>query len=334
MVNYATIYDVAAQAGVSISTVSQTLNRPERVNPRTRNRVLQAIEDLEYVPKAVAVSHARRGFGRIGVLGPFTAYDSYRRRLTGVLAQCKDASRDVVVFDHESAAATVSPLLRTLPVTGRLDGLLIMGLPLDDALTKRLAQRRVQVVLVDSGRPELSSVNVDDEEGGALVARHLLQRGHTDFAFVQETQKAQDFRSQARQRFAGFCDAVAEAGVGRARPRLVATGNDIAGGRQALRSILDRRGPPPTAIFAHHDLLAAGLVLEARSRGLGVPQDLAIVGFDDGVLAEALGLTTVRQPFEESGRIGAKLLCDLLAGTPISTQHITLGLELVVRDTT
>ena len=87
-------------------------------------------------------------------------------------------------------------------------------------------------------------------------------------------------------------------------------------------------------MFAHHDLLAAGLLLEARRLGMRVPDDLAVVGFDDGGIAEAAGLTTVRQPFEESGRLGARLLGDMLAGTSASVQHITLGLELVVREST
>ena len=148
-----TIYDVAARAGVSISTVSQVINRPGRVNARTRDRVLKAVEDLQYVPKAAAVSSARRGVGRIGVLAPFTSYDSYRRRLMGVLSESDGGSRDVVVYDHESAAASLSPLLRILPVTGRLDGLLIMGLPLDDALAEKLITRQLPTVLMDSSRP-------------------------------------------------------------------------------------------------------------------------------------------------------------------------------------
>ena len=109
MTGQVTIYDVAAYAGVSISTVSQTLNRPNRVNPKTRERVLKAIEELQYMPKAQAVSHARRGVGRIGVLAPFTSYDSFRRRLMGVLAESDGTNRDVVVYDHESAAVSVSP---------------------------------------------------------------------------------------------------------------------------------------------------------------------------------------------------------------------------------
>nr|BFE56225.1 LacI family DNA-binding transcriptional regulator [Dactylosporangium thailandense] len=326
-----TIYDVAAYAKVSISTVSQTINRPSRVNAKTRERVLRAIEELQFVPKGVAVSQARRGVGRIGVLAPFTSYDSFRRRLMGVLAESDGASRDVVVYDHESAAASVSPLLRTLPVTGRLDGLLIMGLPLDDELAEHLGARGLPTVLVDSARPEFSTVNIDDQEGGAMLARHLLQRGHTSFAFLQEPQESQAFLSQGQRRNRGFLGVLAGAGIDAAAVPTVLTGNDIVSSRRALGEVLALR-PAPTAVFAHHDLLAAGLVLEARRQGLRVPEDLAVAGFDDGSVAEAAGLTTVSQPFEESGRIGARLLAERIADPSASVQHITLGLRLVVRD--
>lgn len=333
MVNSVTIYDVAAHAGVSISTVSQTLNRPDRVNAATRSRVLTAINELGYVPKAAAVSHARRGVGRVGVLAPFTSYDSYRRRLMGVLAESDGTARDIVVYDHESAAAAMSPLLRTLPVTGRLDGLLIMGLPLDDELAEHLVSRRLPTVLVDSSRPEFSTVNVDDEEGGAIIARHLLERGHTSFAFVQEPQQSFAFVSQGQQRNIGFRRAMAEADIGEDHVHTVLTSNDIAGGGKALQEVLALR-PRPTAVFAHHDLLAAGLLLECRRIGVDVPGELAVVGFDDNSIAEAVGLTTVRQPFEESGTIGARLLADQIAGASTSVQRIRLGLELVLRGTT
>jgi len=328
-----TIYDVAAHAGVSISTVSQTINRPARVNAKTRERVLQAIEELEYMPKAQAVSHARRGVGRIGVLAPFTSYDSFRRRLMGVLAESDGANRDVVVYDHESAAVSVSPLLRTLPVTGRLDGLLVMGLPLDDALAEHLTHRGLPTVLVDSSRPEFSTVNVDDDEGGAMLARHLLQRGHTSFAFVQEPQSSDAFLSQGQRRNRGFVKVLTEAGIEPEALHTVLTGNDLHASRAALHEVLALR-PGPTAVFGHHDVLAAGLLVECRRLGVRVPDDLAVVGFDDGPVAEAAALTTVRQPFEESGRVGARLLDDLISGSSVAVQRIVLGLELVVRDTT
>jgi DNA-binding LacI/PurR family transcriptional regulator len=328
-----TIYQVAAEAGVSISTVSLTLNRPERVRASTRQQVLEVIDRLGFTPKAEAVSHARKSIPRLGVMAPFTAYDSYRRRLAGILTESASRTEDIVVFDQVSAAVAAAPMLDSLPVTRRLDGLLIMGLPLEDHLAKRLLQRRLPTVLVDSRRPEFSSVTIDDERGGWLVARHLLERGRDSFAVMSEPQRSGAYVSQGELRRAGFRKAVAEAGLDADAVSFVATKSDLEGGRAAIRH-LHAEGRLPSAIFAHEDVLAAGILRECRALGIRVPDDLAVVGFDDGPLAEALDVTTVRQPLETSGRIGVRLLHQALADPEGPVQHITLELELVVRGST
>ena len=137
-----TIYDVAARAGVGISTVSNTLNKPDRVSPKTRKRVLDAAAELGFVPKSEAVSRARRGVGRIGVIAPFVSYNSYMRRLAGVLEVMNRNNLEVCIFDEESAAAKSSLLLSQLPLNSRLDGLIIMGIPLDDDAAQRLLDGR------------------------------------------------------------------------------------------------------------------------------------------------------------------------------------------------
>ncbi len=327
-----TIYHVAAEAGVSISTVSHVLNRPERVKASTREHVLGVIDRLGFIPRAQAVSHARTNMPRIGVLAPFTAYDSFRRRLSGVLTESAGRSSDIVVFDQVSAAVAVGPLLDSLPVTRRLDGLLIMGLPLEDRLIKRLQQRNVPTVLVDSDHHEFTSVTTDDEHGGYLIAKHLIETGRRDFAVVTEPQRSHAYLSQGEHRRVGFRKAVAEAGLDPSAVPLVATTRDVAGGRAAIRDLV-REDRLPSAIFAHEDILAAGILLECRAQGIDVPGDLAVVGFDDGPLAEGLDLTTVRQPLEDSGRVAARLLHEAIADPGQPVQHIRLPLELVVRAT-
>jgi DNA-binding LacI/PurR family transcriptional regulator len=327
-----TIYDVAAEAGVSISTVSHVLNRPERVKASTRQRVLEVIDRLGFTPRAEAVIHARRNNPRVGVLAPFTSYDSYRRRLAGVLTESADQSSDIVVFDQISAAVATGPLLDSLPVTRRLDGLLIMGLPLEDSLAKRLLQRHLPTVLLDSSRPEFSSVTIDDERGGYLAAKHLLDRGHTTFAVVSEPQRSSAYLSQGEQRRTGFRRAITETGLNPDDLIVVATTSEIDGGRAAFRELMEDR--LPSAIFAQQDVLAAGILLECRHRGINVPGDLAVVGFDDGPLAQGLDLTTIHQPLEASGRLGTRLLQEALTDPDQPVQHINLPLDLIVRSTT
>ncbi|HEU4422876.1 MAG TPA: LacI family DNA-binding transcriptional regulator [Pilimelia sp.] len=328
----ATIYDVATRAGVSISTVSHTLNRPHRVNADTRRRVLDAIEELGYVPRATAVARARQSVGRVGVLAPFTSYASYNRRLMGILKEAEGDATEIVVYDQQSVAAAPSPLLSSLPVTRRVDGLLIMGLPLDDALTERLISQRLPTVLIDSTRPELDSITIDDEAAGQLVGRHLIQRGRRSIAYVSEAQVSTAYVSPGQRRRAGVARALADANLDPTALRHVATTADIAGGRAAVRRLL-ADGELPDAVFAHQDVVAAGVLLECRDRGVRVPEDVAIVGFDQTELSEALDLTTVWQPLEESGRLGFRQLREAIGGAPVTPRHVTLGVRLVARST-
>jgi DNA-binding LacI/PurR family transcriptional regulator len=329
-----TIYDVAQHAGVSITTVSHVLNRPERVSARTREHVLAVADTLGFTPKQAAVALARKGVGRIGVLGPFTSYASYGTRLTGVLEACANDNVDLVVFDAPSVATAASPLLRSLPVTGRLDGMLIMGVPLEEAMARRLARRKLATVLVDSLHKEFDWVNVDDEAGGHQVGTHLLGRGHRSIAYVSEGRRSSEYVSPGQLRRQGLVRALREGGLGEEAMQWVVTGNGLAGGREAAASVL-RLDPRPTAVFAHHDELAAGLLVGLREAGLRVPEDIAVVGYDGTLLSEALGLTSVHQPLAETGRRAAELLLARLGESAAhTTHHINLAPALVVRATT
>lgn len=298
-----TIRDVAAAAEVSVSTVSLALNAPERVAEQTRARVLAAADALAFVPKAQAVASARRGVGRIGVVGPFTTYSAASRRLAGVLRRAAKGALEVVVFDRESSARRTAPLLASLPRTGRLDGLLIVSLPLDDAIVGRVRDLALPTVLVDAHHRGLSSVRTDDRDGGRLVAEHLLERGHRRFGFVGEAQRSNAYVSPAQLRLDGYRAALAEAGYGLVDDHLMLSARTLPAGTVAARELLTRRARP-TAVFASDDLLAAAVLAAAHQLGLRVPNDMAVVGFDDGELAQALDLTTVQQPLEETGRLG------------------------------
>ena len=327
-----TIYDVAERAGVSITTVSNALNQPSRVGAKTLERVNAVIDELGFTPKASAVSQARKGVGRIGVLAPFTSYESFRTRLTGVLTACAGKNVEVVVFDEESAADAVSPLLSSLPASGRLDGLLVMGLPLEDAMAERLARRSMPTVLVDSYHRSLTSVNIDDEHGGYLAGEHLVSRGHRSFAFVSERQVSTLTGLQGHKRLAGFAKALAEAGLPEDALRHVETSHDIAGGRRAVAEMQTFEALPD-AVFAHSDDLAAGILAGLRDAGVSVPGDVAVMGYDDGSLAEALDITTVRQHLADTGSAGARLLLDAIANHNTGARHLILPVEVVVRAT-
>ena len=323
-----TIYEVADRARVSISTVSNVLNKPDRVSPATRQRVLAAADELGFVPKVQAVSLARRGTGRVGVMAPFTSYGSYLRRLSGLLTAATELEIDVVVFDHESAALASSPVLASMPLHGRLDGLIVMGLRIEDSIAERLRERNLPTVAVDADSDLFSRVVIDDQDGGRLAAAHLLDRGHRRVGYLIERQVS-DYDSQAIRRLSGFQAAIGAAGG----EVVVATSdNSVAEARRAAAALLDVAGRP-SAVMAHHDALAVGVLLAARDRGLRVPGDVAVMGFDDGEAATAADLTTVRQPFEESGSSALAVLLSHVDGADLRSTTV-LDVRLVERSTT
>jgi len=323
-----TIYEVAELAEVSISTVSNVLNKPDRVSAATRERVLAAVDELGFVPKVQAVSLARRGTGRIGVMAPFTSYGSYLRRLSGLLTAATELEIDVVVFDHESAALASSPVLASMPVHGRLDGLIVMGLRIEDAIAGRLRERRLPTVAVDADSVLFSRVIIDDCGGGRLAAAYLRDRGHRRVGYVLERQVS-DYESQAVRRLAGFREVIDLAG---GTVAVTSSDNSVEAARHAAAGLLDA-GDRPSAIMAHHDVLAVGCLLAARDRGLRVPDDVAIMGFDDGETAIAADLTTVRQPFEESGSTALSVLLGHIGGSDLRSTTL-LDVRLVERSST
>lgn len=326
----ATIYEVAELAGVSITTVSRVLNSPEQVREATRTRVLAAIDRLNFVPKAEATARARKGTRRIGVLAPFITYPSFVQRFRGV-ATLGDTAYEMVIYNVDSASRR-DGYLSSLPVTRRLDGLIVMALPFGDEMAGRLRANGLETVLVECTHPFFSSVEIDDRAGGRLVAQYLLEQGHRRFGFVGDADVPDYAIHTSERRMEGYRQALGVASRD-LPPEYVALGpHGLEQARKLTHRLLELPSPP-TAIFAPSDTQALGVLKAARERGVDVPRELAVVGFDDVEIADYIGLTTVRQPLEESGRIAVELLLARLADPARPIQHVSLPLTLIRRET-
>ncbi len=320
----ATIYDVAERAGVSISTVSLALNSPDRVKAATLERILGAADDLGYTPKAEAVLRARAGLGRVGVIAPFSSFPAENaRRLNGVFAGLQAQGHEITVYDQASAATSK---LVSLPVSRKVDGLIICSVPLDAEVRDRLLRRATPTVVIEIAHPGLDSVIIDHRGGGEMVGRFLAGRDHASIAYLGH-QQDYAYPSQSLSKLEGFASALPAAPIVRNIPHdydsAVAAGLELLDGPDA-----------PTAVFAHDDLLASGVLEAARRLGRSVPDELEVVGFNDGELARPLGLTSLAQPFEESGEVAARLLVERLADRSAGVRTVTLGVTLVERSTT
>lgn len=326
-----TIYDVAATAGVSISTVSRVLNAPDKVNEDTRLAVLAAIDKLGFIPKADARARALKANRRIGVITPFFTAPSFVQRLRGVASALKDTPYELVIYTVDSAEK-LNSYLDTLLLTSYLDGLIILSLQFDNPHAERLVSVGLETVLVEYPHSILSSVEIDDVAGGKMAARYLLGKGHTRLGFAGDTTVPEFGIHPITLRLSGFRQALAEAKISLPDRYTLLVPYDMEATRNKALEFL-KQPDPPTAIFAATDLQAVGLIKAARELGMRVPQDVAIMGFDDLDLADYVGLTSISQHLDESGRVATELLLSRLADRNRPIQHVQLPLTMVERET-
>lgn len=328
----ARIADVAARAGVGVGTVSRVLNGHASVRAATRERVLDAIDALNYRPSRMARNLSLGRTLVIGVVMPFFTSPSAVERVRGVVTALAGTPYDVMLFDVESNERQ-KRAFELLDRGDRCDGLLIISLIPPDAEVARLRAGGLPCVLVDAPHPELPAIVIDDVAGGELATRHLIELGHRRIGFVGD-KPVDAFRfTSSRDRTRGYERAHEKAGL-ELLPEYVREGTHS---RHVARSIaieLLRLPRPPTAIFAGSDTQALGVLEAARALGVAVPEELSVVGFDDIEAAALVGLTTVRQPLFDSGRRGAELLLQGIQGERLDPRAEQLPLELVLRGTT
>ncbi len=333
-----TIRDVAKRAGVGIATVSRVLNESPLVSDETRHRVQTAIAELDYSPSAAARRLSRGKSMAVAVVAPFFTRRSYVERLQGIESVLSAAGYDLILYNVETVARR-DECLRAVPRGERLDGLLILSLAPDDDEVRQFASLDVPAVLVDAYHPALPTVQIDDMAGAHTAVRHLIDLGHRRIAYIGETLDQNPLHFQPiGDRYHGYRQTLAEAGLPFC-PEYHRQGKY--GWREArhmAHELLDLP-EPPTAVFAYSDTMAFGVLEAAQQRGLDVPGQLSVIGFDDVEIAQYFRLTTVRQPLHDSGARGAELLLECMDGDdgslpPVGPRHVVQPTELVARSTT
>jgi DNA-binding LacI/PurR family transcriptional regulator len=327
-----TIRDVARHAKVGVGTVSRVLNDSPLVSDDARRRVHRTIDELGYRRSSTARNLSLGRTQMIGVVAPFFTSNSVLERLRGVVTKLRDhGDYDLVLFDVETLPQR-SDAFTSFARTDRVDGLLVMSLRPSDEEVESLRREGLPVVLVDVRHPALPRVVIDDVLGGQMATEHLLDRGHTRIGFIGDAPTPFGFTSSEHRR-QGMARALRRAGIKR-RDDYEMRGPH---GREEARDLAERllRLPdPPTAIFAASDVQAMGVLAAARSMRLRVPQDLAVIGFDDIEVAEVLGLTTVHQPLRDTGARGVELLLAAIDGLGSEPTEELAPLTVIARRTT
>ncbi len=329
----ATLEEVARLAGVSRATVSRVVNGSPRVSGSVRHSVVNAVEELGYVPNRAARSLVTRRSGSIAVVitepsGRLFSDPFFPRLLRGISGGLSARDLQLVLLMPESPADTERTA--TYLAAGHVDGILLVSLHGDDPLPGRIARAGIPFVM--GGRPlrgpAASFVDVDNRGGSRSAVEHLLAGGRRVVATIGGPADM----SAGVDRLAGYREARADAGLPM-DPSLETAGDFTQdGGAAAMERLLAGR-PDIDAVFAASDLMAAGAMAVLEAAGRRVPQDVAVVGYDDSPVVTTLRpqLTSVRQPIEEMGHEMTRLLIEALDGAHPVQRPVILATELVRR---
>lgn len=300
-----TIRDVADAAGVSTATVSRALRGLPHVDPQTRAKVEKVAREMDYVVSPSASRLASGRTGTIAVIAPFIARWFFATVLSGVESVLQSSDIDLLVFEVGDPATTyrVPPEQR---LRGRVDGLLVVSLPSDEAAVADLLSLGLPVSLIGSAAPGVPSVSIDDVAAGRVATQHLINTGHERIGIITGQPNPTGF-TPAEDRRRGYRTALDEAGLA-LRPEFEGHGYfTVAGGEQAMTGLLALR-QPPTAVFAASDEMGFGAIRALQRHGLRPGHDVAVIGVDGHDLSDLLDLSTVVQPVRDLGRMATESL--------------------------
>jgi LacI family transcriptional regulator, galactose operon repressor len=308
-----TIYDVADRAGVAISTVSRVLNGSPDVSRSTKAAVERAIKELKYRPDRTAKALAQQRYHMLAVAIPTFTTPFHNALLKGIRSALQGSDMDLLLSDLGSKKRAYS-LLEFLR-RGAVDGLLLAGVQVDAGLALELQALHAPVVLIGSHWDSFDGYRWDESSGARKAVEHLIESGHSRIGMIR-TQR--DSRIQLL-RVEGYKTALMSAGITYEESLVVSgdtekhAGFSEEAGYEGMLKLL-AHPDPPTAVFASSDVQAIGAWEATRQRGLSVPEDMALVGYDDIKMSKFLGLTSVDQSMQEIGTSATRLLLDRLSG--------------------
>lgn len=329
-----TIADVSRRTGLSTATVSRVINNSPNVRAETRRRVLKAVRELGYSLNHTARSLARRRTDAIGVIFPSFDTGFFSEVLKGINEVAAAANRHLMVA-FSLGGQDQEDLVREYLHAGRVDTLILMNLTMSEDFIRELNNASMPIVLID--RPvraaRLATVSLNNMGGAASGMEHLIDLGYRRIAVIRGPVDTFD----AEQRLAGCTQALEAAGMELNKALTWQGDFTEAGGYRVVDAYLSRGELAPDAVFALNDQMALGAMAALRKHGLGVPDDVAVIGFDDIEPARHLGLTTVASPMRQMGREATELAVQAADPAadhgPSPGQSRLLQTELVVRRT-
>ena len=328
-----TLKELAARAGVHASTISRVVNNDPvlRISAQTRARIEALLEETDYRPDVVARSLRMRQTFVLAMLIPDISNPLFANIFMGIEEVAGERGYGVILANTGGAADREHAHLRSLQAR-RVDGVVLASVLLRDPSVRWLREQGIKHVLVNRYSTERDPfVGADDFAGANMATRHLIELGHRRIAHLTGSRGV----STALHRRRGYRAALEDAGIALDPALVVESGYLEAPGREAMDRLL-RLPRPPTAVFAINDLAAMGAHAAVLDHGLRIPQDVAIVGYNDVPLASRLSppLTTLRVPVRDFGRISAQMLIDQIQSRRSIRRRVILRPELIVRGST
>ncbi|MCL4509703.1 MAG: LacI family transcriptional regulator [Bacteroidetes bacterium] len=333
MASKVTIYDIAREASVGIGTVSRVLNNHPGVTPETRKRVKDVAIRLDYQPHTYARRLARRQSETISAIIPFFTNYFFIEVLQGVQDKISQLGYDLVLYGVNNIDQVDSYISRALQ-RGKVDGILFFSMRLPERMVPRLKETKLPMVLVDTLSPEFDSISVANAEGAYAATTHLIELGHRSVGMVN----AQLVSAPAVERLQGYKRALESHGISYSESLVKTGANNKAdgfnreAGYEAIMEFINNGSEMPKAFFVSSDIQAMGVIAALSENGFRVPEDVAVVGFDDIELARHIKLTTMRQPMYQMGVLAIERLVTRMSNPDMEILHTTFSPTLIVRE--
>ncbi|CAB4540375.1 unannotated protein [freshwater metagenome] len=326
------IIEIAAKAGVSPATVSRALRGLHHVNERTRKKIIDAARELDYPirpdllpPGAVSKTNT------IGVIAPYISRWYFSQAIAGIEQALREAGIDLLLYNFAQIDAR-QRIFQQSKLVGKVDGLIVISLPPTEKEFEKILGLGIPVSLLGVPTDRCSYVTIDDIQGAETATQHLVDMGHRDIAImIGQRELAVDFKV-ARQRQEGFMNVLHKHGVEFNPAYEVVSDFSSRTAELAMDEFLARK-KLPTAIFCESDEMAFGVYRSLQKKGMRVPQDISIVGYDDHEFGSTIGLTTVAQPVRFLGQLAAsQVMARIENNADVEFSQMNVPTELVVRD--
>lgn len=325
------IVEIAKKAGVSPATVSRALRGMHHVNERTRKKIIEAAQLLEYPirPDLLPASATTRT-NTIGVIAPFISRWYFSQAIAGVEQALREAGMDLLLYNFAQVDAR-QRVFQQKKLVGKVDGLIVISLPPTDREFEQILGLGIPVALVGIPDKRCSCVSIDDVLGAQMATEHLIEMGHREIAtMVGQNSFAFEFEV-ADQRRLGFLQALDKHGIEFNPAYEIVAGFDSHTSELAMDEFL-RRKQLPTAIFCQSDEMAFGVLRSITKKGLKVPDDISIVGYDNHDFAQSVGLTTIAQPVQFLGQLAASQIMAKIGNSESKIAQIKVPTSLVIRE--